>query len=758
MRYHMPKNKIVIFIICFVVFIINAPAFYLTHAATLSFYNYSTGSNVNYSGKQVTYTLNNQTIPLSYPGILIDGVALADYEELFGNRLGLSVQRNDNKIIISDGKTELVLNLNSKTARKNGKAETISVAPVKLKFNNETKYYVPTRYVAETFGYQYVWVSNISTVRITKTLSLSAENNTISYNGTLYTIKYQGREIALDMPAIQYNGAVFVPAKQIFESAGCTYKESNGDIAISKKDLTLFMQVNSKLSFINEKKMIANTVPLRITDNSTGNQATYVSLEFVADMLGFETGYSSSQSSYNLQDTVFTGCIDLYPDLLNGFWKNNTDASDSHVSPKNIYYEWESNTLTSEQEQNCLTKVIAFATEHADVVELFGVCKEDLYGFIDNRLLVFEIKNTSTDMPAQFYSDDSVPHLKYTLLTPLKNNIKLFFMLPEEDDWKIIEHKNSVQIVFARKDCIEESITTISSSEQTLPYPDDEIIIPLKNNVEISDISDTDFYWNHSFDIKISGNLTKNLNYHTIINPYYGVEISDIYYDAITDKTSITFSTNMVCGYRYTIQNGCLCVKIGKPDEFYSKIIVLDAGHGGIDPGAIKKGVYEKDLNYKILNVYAKKLFEQSDIKVYFTRETDVKIDLYERAAFASEVGADLFVSLHMNTSGSSSANGTEVFYSKDNNSLTETGYNSYQLAKILSQNMSAALGTKNRGASKSDFVVVKYNTVPAVLIELGFITNSTEFAKLTNANYQQKAAETLYKTIIGLYNDGLFR
>jgi len=160
----------------------------------------------------------------------------------------------------------------------------------------------------------------------------------------------------------------------------------------------------------------------------------------------------------------------------------------------------------------------------------------------------------------------------------------------------------------------------------------------------------------------------------------------------------------------------------------------------------------EKDLNFTILNTYTKDIFALSDIKVYFTRETDVKIDLYERAAFASKINADMFISLHMNANNSSSVKGTEVFYSAENNNTSVTGFNSALLAKTLANNISAEISTKNRGASKSDFVVVKYNTVPAVLIELGYMTNKSDLAKLTDKTYQQKAAKTIYQCVEDIF------
>ena len=112
-----------------------------------------------------------------------------------------------------------------------------------------------------------------------------------------------------------------------------------------------------------------------------------------------------------------------------------------------------------------------------------------------------------------------------------------------------------------------------------------------------------------------------------IINPYYGITISKPEYDYVNNLTIINFKTNSVYGYSYSVKEGYLELTVGKPSEIYSKIIVLDAGHGGIDPGAIKNGIFEKNITFKIINTYVKDLFEKSDVKVYFTRESDVKID-----------------------------------------------------------------------------------------------------------------------------------
>ncbi len=757
-------KKIVVFIVLFSFFSIEFHSMYTVYASDLRFYNYSTGATVNYKDKQITYTYNSRELPLTYPGILINGTALADYEELFVHELGLNADLNGDTVTISDGTTKIKLTLGSKKVYINDKEHSMSVAPVKLKFNNDVKYYVPTRFVAEALGYGYVWVSNISTVRITKTIPLSVNGANLLYNGTLYSVKYNDTLISSDMPVIYYKGEVVVPAQQIFEAAGCDFTEDENIITVSKNELSLYLKKESKIAYVNEKKIIGNSAPTQILNDSTNKSEWYLSLEFISDMLGFELVYSDKEKCYSLIENEMTGKIALYPDLVNGMWQKTvkTEEQVEEQAPEHIYFEWVSNA-TGSTEQKYLSKVLAYHIDEMDVVELYGISAENINDFFDSGMIFFELNDVCTDLETEFFSAYDASHLNYTLLSVLSTNIKLICMIPPESTWQIVEKDNFVRIYFIDSNMSVENLEIFSSKSESYPenacsYPDDRIIIPLHNTMEKSHFSDEDIYSSKYFKINIIGNYVEYFKQNPIINPYYGVSISEPKYDIVNNLTTLGFYTNSICGYSYTFEDGYLALNIGKPNEIYSKIIVFDAGHGGIDPGAIKNGIYEKNITFKIINTYVKELFEASDIKVYFTREKDIKVDLYERAAFASEVGADMFISLHLNAHNSSSIRGTEVFYSKDNNESSESGFNSYKLAKALSENLSIAMDTRNRGATKNDFVVIKYNTVPAVLIELGYMTNATELTKLKDTAYQQKAAKTIYDTVIQLYNDYFLR
>ena len=184
--------------------------------------------------------------------------------------------------------------------------------------------------------------------------------------------------------------------------------------------------------------------------------------------------------------------------------------------------------------------------------------------------------------------------------------------------------------------------------------------------------------------------------------------------------------------------------------------IVLDAGHGGSDSGAVGNGLYEKNLTLAIAKACRDELGRYRNVKVIMTRSNDSRLsedtatDLKNRAKVATDAGADLFVSFHINSSTSSAAYGAEVWVPN-----TSSWYSSYhQLGTELGNkvlNKLNALGLSNRGnqwgdyltypdGSAGDYLSVIRNTraggVPGVLIEHGFISNSHDASLLSSASY----------------------
>ena len=141
-------------------------------------------------------------------------------------------------------------------------------------------------------------------------------------------------------------------------------------------------------------------------------------------------------------------------------------------------------------------------------------------------------------------------------------------------------------------------------------------------------------------------------------------------------------------------------------------------------------------------------------MKAYWTRYDDTFVTLNDRAAYAKSVGADLFISLHMNSATSTSANGTEVFYSTSNNKTLSNGLNSKKVATYFQTNLVSSLGMNSRGVKTANYVVIYKNTVPAVLVELGFISNSSDRQKLADASFQKKSAKKIYQLTEDIFED----
>lgn len=172
-------------------------------------------------------------------------------------------------------------------------------------------------------------------------------------------------------------------------------------------------------------------------------------------------------------------------------------------------------------------------------------------------------------------------------------------------------------------------------------------------------------------------------------------------------------------------------------------IVILDAGHGGNDQGTSAGKLIEKDINLKVAKLVEKKL-KKEGIRVLMTRTDDSRVELSERSGLANDKGAALFVSIHCNyCEGSSKVQGLECYY--------EEGSDSGQaLAEKFSRGFDGAAEVTNRGTKSDDFHVLRETKMPAVLIELGYLSNASEREKLDQKDYQEILAECIAKTISG--------
>ncbi|MBM7702214.1 SH3 domain-containing protein [Metabacillus iocasae] len=173
--------------------------------------------------------------------------------------------------------------------------------------------------------------------------------------------------------------------------------------------------------------------------------------------------------------------------------------------------------------------------------------------------------------------------------------------------------------------------------------------------------------------------------------------------------------------------------------------IVLDAGHGGKDPGAVANGISEKDVTMGVIK-HVQQMLLSAGVNVIMTRSNDTYPTLGGRVDVANKNKADLFISIHVNA-GPPSAQGAETFYDSSRNPRSEEGK---KLAEEIQRQLVSLVGMKDRKVKAAGFQVIKYTNMPSVLVELGFVTNASDAKKL--ATQQELYAQAIVNGIIMYY------
>ena len=222
--------------------------------------------------------------------------------------------------------------------------------------------------------------------------------------------------------------------------------------------------------------------------------------------------------------------------------------------------------------------------------------------------------------------------------------------------------------------------------------------------------------------------------------------------------------------------------------------VVIDAGHGGVDPGALGKKSQEKNINFKVSNRLGQLIKEAyPEVKIIYTRTTDVKIPLARRADIANKANANLFISIHSNASKNKSANGcqtftlgsgsdaeakaaamyeNEVILSEENFEETYKGFDprssesyiifelmrshdmeqSVKLAEMVQRGMVKNSALNDRGVSSAGFLVLHRTVMPSILVELGFISNSKDESVIASKEGQEKLAKGIFNGFAEYY------
>ncbi|MDF2906333.1 MAG: hypothetical protein K0R34_1654 [Herbinix sp.] len=757
-------------------------------ASGLRIYNYASKKESTYRDKQVKVTLNGKTVTKNQtPGILVNGVALVPYNDVF-EKSEIAAEciydKQAGTVSISKYGKTIQMTIGSTKAKVNGQTVTMSAAPMKLKFVDAgiVKVLVPSRFVSETLGLKYNWNSSNNTVSIEKTtLMLSYDGGEkFEYTGAIGKVTFNGKSIDLgNMPSVITNNTAMLRAKWVFsnKAIGATYAYNNETktVTLTKGSTVLVMTVGNKTAYLNGVATKMDTAPMIVKNHNVGVSYLMVPGSFTASSLGFNykwnnttrtsmitTKQSNSGNSPELGDSSviietgtilnqWVGDISLYG-MSNNVHELNTEAT--AVNPGVL------TTVTrdySNAKQNAETfmfastgsmgKITSSSAGNQIQIQVSNLSSTDttypMYGIYSNYVntigtyanqqngqttILFDLLCADATYDVTLSQDKQILYVTvyyntltsavvgtntagdYVTLTgikPLKvamnkstgfiyidlpyttnglgdvysnltgsKYINLFYTVGSADktqliiglnegyEYYIAEQDNKYSFLFLTPGAGQQPSTDPQPGPSDQVDPGEcEITIPKPEGFTASMITDEDFYFDHSFVLRLRGDYTSTINSSNIVNTSSRVESIKVSLNN-NNETEIRFRTSRLQGYEYTMDDKNIYINIGNPKDIYPNIVVLDPGHGGGANGAQYYGTSEKDLNFKMLYTLGKKYFNQdtSKLKVYYTRIRDVDMTLSNRAAFAGQYGADLFVSLHMNANLNRSVVGTEVY------------------------------------------------------------------------------------------------
>lgn len=607
-----------------------------------------------------------------------------------------------------------------------------------------------------------------------------------------------------DMPAVIIDGRTMLPMRQIAQELGCevNWNEAAKQIYVMRGSDIIVFTVDSKTGYENGKEFTMD-VPATIV-----NDRTMLPVRALADALHLnikwddpnrivsiqsgdtvvkdepkapESGQTTAGTLTGIQtpsakdaDQTFTiqadGPMGRYEKTFVDDQKIVLDfygaksSLPSEITKTNSDIVTGIRTATHENNGDSFTRV---------VFDLSGKKKYEVTQSADKKNITISFGKTTVDKISAVHSQNkdiitiggtgsfgasvamtadpqkiivTIPNCQSNLSDKI-NTDELQYVL----DGKVDTSKgNTVELVLAVEDLVQYSyreetqnliLEIYPTTLKNMRYDKNANVLYLdkKEKIDTGSVKFEDHYLDGYFDVTLPGGYESDYGYGTY--DVKGTVVENIEVSTKGGNTTFRFKQNRISAYEVTDEGDSYAIRVKNPKEVYDKVLLLDAGHGGKDPGTSGNGMQEKNLNLTIAQKIAQKL-QGSGIKVYMTRDSDVYPENSTRAKTANDI-ADLMVSIHMN-SGPETANGTETLYQVHAND-NGARLTSKQLAEILQGKVVSATGNTNRGAKLwTDVLILNRTTVPSVIVEVIFITNTGDALKISNPAYQDQVAQAI--------------
>ncbi len=549
------------------------------------------------------------------------------------------------------------------------------------------------------------------------TVMVDKSDTITAYSNTGEVVNYNGRDITdVNVPMIKIGSVWMISVNDIIKDAlggTYTYDSDAETVTISnpRNTITIALTIDSKTATIGSTKYTMPSKVYTATNGNNGKEGILVPAAFILKHLGYYCSYSSDDKELSVTKRS------LYSDAVTSVSYDKTNYNNV-ITDIDLSYNSSFSKLT-------------FKLGADYNMESSYTC----------------VKNDSASSITYIYADtyNALGDINLSFSNCFIEGISLTLDTSLHTTNLTVNYENTA----AYTQAVAAEYTTLVFSKGAYSL---KILLP--DGVSFSTIENYDMYFNNKFYIIIPGDYTDFYGENEIVSNNDTITKVQVSLTS-DDNTRITVYTSKLQGYKLIEENGYFYVNVGNPDKIYKHIVALDPGHGGKDSGTKNNGTKEKNLNLKILYTLAKQYFNSSDsdIKAYWTRTNDTFKTLEYRAAFSELVDADLFVSLHMNSCNKSSINATEIYYTKTNNEESDDGFCSKLMAKSMLSYMKTDLGNSSRGVKHANYYVTRYNSVPSILVELGFLSGNKDYYKLTNESYQKKSAKTIYDCIDNIFD-----
>ncbi len=559
------------------------------------------------------------------------------------------------------------------------------------------------------------------------------------YKGNIFKLQVNGKILKTEMPPIVFDGYSVVPARAVFQDGLGAKVEWDGmerKVIVTMDDAELILTIDERTALLNGEE-VRMPIAAKII-----NDYTMIPARFVGENLGMEVDFDNST------DTV----------ILNGKEKSTkvTDVVYSEESRRECLLTIETDTLRPKYRDYILTDPMRL------VIDVEGAVYSKIPNVIDaENGNVRKIRFGQQAECARIVVD-LTEDLGYVAAWDGKDIVVYIDVDPyaEPDDNEAPNPSGSATPTPTTKPTGSENPSASPTATPKPPITDIFKVVTYgyegsRDYIKFGEVKFGEAeVKGKTLTIPVYGELPQKAA-EKKVNGFYGSSMS---YEPNEegDGGTITVKLKNTDMEVYTEKNE---VRMRSVHKALKRSVMLDAGHGGTDSGAVgyeEDGsirALEKDFNLDVV-LRVKELLEAEDVDVHTIRTEDVYVDYLRVGSIANDTGVSLFVSVHTNSAPVPQANGIESLGYLGTGAVSN-GMTSQRLCDIMQENLIEKTGAHSRGVKdRKDLAVLNSTKMPATLIEMGFISNYEECTLLMTEAYRQEIAEAIAESVLEAFDE----